>query len=279
MPTLLCRLGHVASTSDLRAHGVTAWQLRRGVAEARVTRPRRGVYACAHVDSDIRRAAQLGGAITCVTVLRRAGVWAGHDQRVHVQVLPGRAARRSRDVHLHWVEPHFGLASLAEAEPTEALRLAMHCLDSENAVAALESAGHEGLLQHADIRRVFRGAPRRVQRETDELHFSSGSGNETVVRLRLQHVGFSVEPQGYVPGLGHQDLVVEDCVGLEIDGRRWHGEDRFALDRDRDIQAESLGRHVLRLRAAHIFETWPHTLAAIERAVSDAKALRRMRGR
>ncbi|WP_403024049.1 hypothetical protein [Salinibacterium sp. GXW1014] len=163
------------------------------------------------------------------------------------------------------------------AGPAEALRQAMHCLDSENAVAALESAGHEELLQPDEVWRVFRSAPRRVQRETTTLHFESGSGNETIVRLRLQHVGFQVEPQGYVPGLGHQDLVVEGCIGLEIDGRKWHGEDRFALDRDRDIHSESLGRHVLRLRPAHIFETWPQTLIAIERAVSDAKTLRRLR--
>lgn len=285
MASILCSLGHISTTQELLRRGVTQWQLHRGVARGLVNRPRRGVYACTHIDPDLGLAAALGGAISCVTVLRRFGVWAGHDRRVHVQVAPsasGRAPRRSafgsHAARLHWQTPRLGLVTGAEASPAEALRLAMRCLDTENAIAALESAGHEGMLPHDEILRIFRSAPRRVRRACGELDFRSGSGNETIARLRLQHHGFRVEPQGSVPGLGHQDLVVEDCIGLEVDGRRWHeDDDQFAHDRDRDIHSEGLGRHVLRLRTSHIFETWPHTLAAIERAVSDALTLRSLR--
>jgi very-short-patch-repair endonuclease len=280
MTSILCSLGHIATTQELLRNGVTQWQLHRGVARALVTRPRRGVYACDHVDRDIRGAAELGGAITCVTVLRREGVWAGHDRRLHVQLHP--AARSPKHgahdrARLHWEAALFPARSRFEMTVAESLRLAVRCLDSENAIAALESAGHEGVLPQDEIVRILQTAPRRLQRAAQELEFRSGSGNETIVRLRLQGLGFRVESQGHVPGLGHQDLVIEDCVGLEVDGRQWHGEDRFAIDRDRDIHSEGLGRRALRLRTSHIFDTWPQTLSAIERAVSDATALRQLR--
>jgi very-short-patch-repair endonuclease len=84
-----------------------------------------------------------------------------------------------------------------------------------------------------------------------------------------------VVAQGYVPGLGHQDLVVDDCVGLEIDSREWHGEEQARADGDRDLRSEGLGRHVLRIRPHHVHETWPRTLAVIDRVVADALRLRR----
>jgi hypothetical protein len=170
-----------------------------------------------------------------------------------------------------------GLASPWQVTSLEALRQSLHCLDTENAIAALESAGHENMAPRAEITRLFLAAPRRIIRATKALEFESGSGNETIVKVRLRQLGYRVTAQGYVPGLGHQDLVVEDCVGLDLDGRRWHGEDRFAIDRDRDLLSEGLGRRALRLRHAHIHESWPQTLSVIERAVADTLALRRLR--
>jgi hypothetical protein len=103
---------------------------------------------------------------------------------------------------------------------------------------------------------------------------------QTIVRLRLVREGHTVESQAFVPGMGHGDLLVDGCLGIDVDGRAWPGEDRFAIDRDRDILAERLGRHVIRLRTSHIFLTWPHTLAVIERALSDAlRESDRRRGR
>lgn len=280
MTSVLCSFGHISTTHEMLRNGVTRWQLHSGVAEGLVTRPRRGVYACNHVDRNIRAAAELGGAVSCLTVLRRAGVWAGHDRRLHVQVSPGArppARDVGRTIRLHWETPRFE-AEKFEVGAAEALRQAARCLDTENAIAALESAGHERMLPCDEIEQIFRMAPRRVRRAVAALEFRSGSGIETIARLRLIDAGYRVEAQGHVPGLGHQDLVVEDCVGIEVDGREWHGEDRFATDRDRDIQAEGLGRRSLRLRASHLFETWPHTLTVIERVVSDATTLRRLRG-
>ena len=160
--------------------------------------------------------------------------------------------------------------------PLQALWQAMRCLGPEDAIAAMESAIHEKLLSEADVRRLGVLVPRRLARGIHQLIPNSGSGNETIARLRLVGVGYRVEPQGEVPGLGHhQDLVVEDCVGLEIDSKKWHGQERIATDANRDLRSEGLGRHVLRIRPEHIHYSWPQTLAVIDRAVADAKRLRR----
>ena len=180
-------------------------------------------------------------------------------------------------MRLHWEAARFDLPGAGSVGIRDALWQAIRCLDTENAIAALESAGHEGLVPQVDIQWMLRHGPRRLRRAVATLDFASGSGNETIVRLRLASAGYRVESQGHVPGMGHQDLVVEDCVGIDVDGRKWHGEDRFAIDRDRDIHSEGLGRQALRLRTAHIFETRPHTLAVIDRAVADALALRQRR--
>lgn len=145
----------------------------------------------------------------------------------------------------------------------------------------MESAIRTGFLRPDQVTQLAAHAPRRLHDGIRRMVNNSGSGNETIVRLRLERAGFTVVAQGHVPGMGHQDRVVDDCVGLDVDGRAWHeGSDQFAIDRDRDVHAEGLGRHSLRIRTAHIFRTWPHTLAVIERAVADARQDReRRRGR
>ncbi len=278
MNDVLCALGHVASLQSLTSRGISSGQLRRSVTTGRIQRLRRGVYGCGHLDERIARAAAIGGALTCVSVLRAHGVWAGHSLRLHIQLPPTSSAMPDPTARFHWALPRFGLRSPGEATPLQSLWQALHCLDEENAIAAMESAMWTGFLRPEQIGQLALHAPRRLHDGIRRMVTNSGSGNETIVRLRLERAGFTVVAQGHVPGMGHQDLVVDDCVGIDVDGRAWHeGDDRFATDRDRDVQAEGLGRHSLRIRTAHIFQTWPHTLAVIERAVADARRDRERR--
>jgi hypothetical protein len=160
----------------------------------------------------------------------------------------------------------------------QALWQAMHCLDEENAIAAMESAIHTRFLSLDQVRQLADLAPLRLRNATAELVPNSGSGNETFTRRRLTRVGYRVEPQGHVPGMGHQDLVVEDCLGLEIDSREWHsGEEDRAIDYERDLHVAGLGRRTLRILPSHIHATWPQTLTIIERAVDDAQRERQRR--
>jgi hypothetical protein len=278
---LLCQLGHVASTRQLRARGVSSTALRTAVDRGAIIRLQRGTYACPHLDPATAHAAHIGGALTCVSVLAAAGVWAGtcaDQERVHVQVPRTFSGTRPPATQLHWEPARFGLESRWRVTRLQALWQAMRCLDEENAIAAMESAIHEGFLPEREVRRLGRLAPRRLQDGIRRLVPDSGSGNETITRLRLQRCGYQVVAQGNVPGMGHEDLVVEDCVGLEVDSERWHdGEDHYTIDRDRDLHVAGLGRPVLRLRPAYIHETWQHTLAVIERTVTDATRERKRR--
>lgn len=280
LDSILCSLGHVATWKVLASHSISRHALRTAVLDGQIIRPRRGVYACAHIDASVQRAAEIGGAVSCISALSRAGVWSGFDRRLHVHVPPHGSMTAPPGIVLHWEALRFGTASEFRLPRMQVLWEAMACMEEEQAIAALESAVHEGYATETEIRRLALHAPRRMTDGIRRLDFRSQSGNETIVRLRLQRVGYRVEPQAAVPGVGHEDLLVEDCVGLDVDGRRWHGEDRFAIDRERDIRVESLGRRALRIWAGQIYDSWPTTLAAIDRAVLDARREQdRRRGR
>jgi very-short-patch-repair endonuclease len=266
----MCTLGHIATTRQLADCGISAFHIRAAVEAGRVIRLRRGIYGCPHLSEPTARAVRVAGALTCVSILREAGVWAGNSRTVHVQLAPGTARPGSLEITPHWELPRFPMETKWRAGPVQAMWRAIHCLDGENAIAALESALHLRFLSKADALRLALHAPRRLHPDVDTLDSNSGSGNETIVRRRLQAAGYSVETQAYVPGMGHEDLLVENCVGLDIDGRQWHGEDRYEIDHARDLQVEGLGRHVLRISTSQIHVTWPTTMAVIERVVNDA---------
>ncbi|MGO4103582.1 hypothetical protein AB4Y63_06485 [Leifsonia sp. YAF41] len=213
--------------------------------------------------------------------MRRAGVWAGLDQSLHLQLPPNShsALRPAHDhagrlIRYHWAPAKFGSAGEKSwlVNPMEAAWQAIHCLDEEHAIACLESAVHENYLTEQQVRRIGAHAPRHLQQGIREMEFTSDSGQETIARRRLRRVGFQVVAQERIRGLHYrEDLVVDDCVALETDGKKWHGPDRFEPDRHRDIVFAGFGRVSLRLTQRLILREWPSTLAAIERTVRDAQ--------
>jgi very-short-patch-repair endonuclease len=272
--TRLCSAGHIATAHELIAMGSSRGQLSRAVTTGRLLRLRQGVYACPHVNDVVALAARLGGALTCVTILRAAGVWAGDSRKLHIQVPPNASRRTAAGVHLHWEVPQFAMTTQWEASRMQALWQAIRCLDEENAIAALESAVHSRFVGRHQVQLICDRAPARLRDGITRMVDNSGSGLETIARLRLQRAGHLVETQAVVPGLGHQDMLVDDCVALEIDGAKWHGEDQFETDRERDLHAARLGRRTIRLTSRHVLASWPDTLTAIERAVADSSHVR-----
>ena len=231
--------------------------------------------------------------IGCLSALRRAGVWAGTDPRLHLQLRPGQHGTRrqavdgtGRQIVYHWAdafsgtvgnpqpldtEPRLSIGRSWLVEPMDAVWRAIHCLDEEHAIACLESAVHEGFITRAQLREICRMAPARLQAGIKEIEFTADSGQETIVRRRLRHAGLRVVAQESVYGLPAEDLVVEDCVCIETDGKKWHGPDRFQADRDRDLVFEGLGRRVLRLTLRHVLDDWESTFLTILRVVEDAR--------
>ena len=265
--------------AELRRHGVSPADVQRALAGGAATRAVRGVYLCAHAGPDQRIAVAAAGRLACVSVLRRAGVWVGLDRSLHLQLPPHASGERptadetGRPIRYHWALTRFPDARERSwcVSPMDAAWQAIHCLDEENAIACLESAVHERLLTVEEVRRVCARAPARLHRGIRELEFTAGSGMETLVRRRLRHAGYTVVAQVRVGGIGDEDLLVEDCVALETDGEKWHGPDRFHLDRNRDLKTEGLGRRALRLTHDQVIYDWESTFLSIKRVVDDAK--------
>ena len=298
---VVCTLGHLASAAELRERGVSAGAIRAAVGCGALTRVARDRYACAHLQTlaggaDQLAAARAHGRIGCLSALRRASVWTGTDRQLHLQLRPGQHGTRrdpvdarGRPVVYHWAEPfprsgarptdgpRFSAGRCWLVEPVEAVWRAIHCLDEENAIACLESAVHEEFISTDELWEICALAPERLQAGIAEIEFTADSGQETVVRRRLRHAGYRVVAQETVKGLPAEDLVVEDCVAIETDGKKWHGPDRFQADRDRDLLFEGLGRRVLRLTQQHILEEWETTFLVIKRVVEDAQREQRRR--
>jgi len=276
-PTNLCELGHVASAAALVARGNTRRQIAAAAQLGRIHRVARGIYACPHLDADSTAAARAGGAIDCVSALaRHEKQWAGiAAPGVHLRVRPHHhVAWMPRGAVVHWS------ARLAQAShplivsSVDALLQAMRCLPPYDALACLESAMHTEYLDAAGLEMVLALAPLSMKGVLDRIDFGAGSGLETHARVKLVDAGHRVQTQVEIPGAGKIDILVDDCVALETDGKKWHGPERFMPDRTKDIRVEAWGIRSLRIGAAHVFEGWPETLATIERMVRDAQAAR-----
>jgi len=136
-------------------------------------------------------------------------------------------------------------------------------------LAAVESAWHLDLLDVDGVDLLREHAPGRMAPTLARLDLRSQSGFETHTRVKLEDAGHDVESQIPIPGSSDLDLLVDGCVGIETDGRKWH-ETRFIADRTKDLVLESWGIRTLRLGAPHIFGQWPDTLATIERMVAES---------
>ncbi|SFN36663.1 type IV toxin-antitoxin system AbiEi family antitoxin domain-containing protein [Mycetocola miduiensis] len=271
----LCDSGHVATTAQLR-NFATAQDLKRARERGLIRRLARGIYACTHIETPLVLAAQSGGRLDCVSSLARHDVWSGLERPgLHLRMKPHQHSRRSiAGAFVHWsgtLQP----GSLLEVAPVDAVLEAIRCLGPDDALACIESALHTRFLSDDQLDLVVAHAPARLHPMLSSIDRGAQSGYETFARLKLVRANLKVRTQGYVPGAGHVDIIVEECVGLEIDGERWHGPERFLHDRTKDRNAELQGLRMLRIGGFHVFNDWDTTLATIRRMVSDAQAQRR----
>lgn len=311
---VLCGLGHVATTAQLLGAGVQRRALGQLLGSRRAERLRRGLFVCTHLPTLERLAASLGARLDCVSVLRENGIWAAEDLRLHLRVpshgdAPNVQARfsggvdalliaqaeRSTEVHdepslagilrsdpRRGIETHWGGddgrspggPTAAPVSVLAALHQAMSCLDPDDVVAALESALYLRKISRDELSALVAAAPRRLASALREIDDGAQSGVETRVRLGFRRLGFRVVPQAYVPGVGHVDNLVEDCVAVESDGRRFHASS-LEDDYDRDMASEYLGVRVLRVSPRIVLHQWPWLAETVTRMVQRARDGRR----
>ncbi len=276
----LANRGGAARWKTLIESGFSASSLYRAVQCGAVSRPTRGVLALHGTPSDAIAVAALGGRLTCVSLLHRlkvplrevpAGVHVGLGVNQHRTATS--AALRETLMH------RSGLISQGRQSPgvngvpatttATALDIASGCLDPLDHLIATDGALRMGLVTRADLSFARRGARARGMWLTRYADASAESLLETVSRWALTDAGFRVDSQVVIPGVGRVDLLVEDSVVVELDGREHHGtREAFARDRRRDRSLLAWGLKVLRFTYLDVLPVG----ARVVEDVSDALA-------
>ncbi|QTE28922.1 hypothetical protein [Pengzhenrongella sicca] len=239
------------------AHGASeVTELGALLASGAVVRPARGVYALAGARAEVVVARRACALLTCASA---ASVMAlplleqpaavhlarpGHGSTPRPGVLPSGAV-------LHWDSGLSRTSSSGRSvlvSGSRALAHALGCLPAREAIALVDAAVNRGLVSVGDVAahrpRAGKVGFDRLLRAVDGR---SQSMPESFARLALQESGVHVEPQVWIAGVGHVDLLVEDLVAVELDGFAYHGDRRqFREDRRRDRILALTGVPVLR---------------------------------
>ena len=133
----------------------------------------------------------------------------------------------------------------------------------ENAVPCVDWALSKGRMDVIDFEQALLHLPATARIAARWCDGRAQSVLESVARVRLRQRGYRVISQASTGMLGANDLVIEDTVALELDGREFH-ESTFEADRRRDLITTIEGRHVIRVSAGMLRHDWPAILMAIE---------------
>ncbi len=124
------------------------------------------------------------------------------------------------------------------------LRQMVDWADRETAIACLDTAITASSPE--EVAAAFKAGGVRQRLIAAQARAGSGSGLESIVRQRLESRGHRIQQQVSVPGLGHVDMLVDDHLLLELDGRRFRwSPEAFERDRERDAVLAAAGRHHL----------------------------------
>lgn len=266
---------HILNRQEIHAFGLSNRQIARAVTERTLLRPRKGRYLLGGAPADVVAAVGVGGRLTCVSELRKRGVFLIEaPDRVHVH-LERNASRLggSKDSRpkLHWQslsrEPHPHAPSVLMVD---ALIHAVQCLDAQAAVVALDSALNKRLIREEDLGEIFRALPRGYRRLRRRVDGRAESGTETIVRLMIRSLGSRVKLQVAISGVGRVDMVVDGWLVVECDSKAHHSDwETQRADRRRDQQLAQRGYAVYRPIAEDILYHPEEVLRAL-RGMIDA---------
>lgn len=241
---------------DLIAAGWSDRALRFAVETGALLRPRAGVYLNADVSADVVDACALGGRLACVSELARRGVFVLDSSVLHVHLHAPRLKRTAlgRPTRRHWAQlrrqPH---PSAVAVSPLDAVACAVRCQSPRAAVATIDSALRNRVIDPGDLDELFGMLPRRYRVLRRLLDARAESGPESLVRVMLRTLGASVELQVSIATVGRVDFVVNGWLIVECDSAEHHASwDAQRRDRRRDRAAAALGYATLRLIAEDI---------------------------
>lgn len=275
-------LGGFAQKRRLVAVGARDRDLTLAVRNGAVRRARQGWYTTLPETDRRVRAVRVGGRLTGLSAIVAMGGWVLRSSVLHVAI-PRNAARlrsqynrrahppagRIRGVRLHWEESDRGSASVVGL--TEALRRVVLDEARETAVAALDWALHTGRVDEMDVASIMLAVPSAKRIPWAALDRECESLPESLSRTRLQYAGFRVHSQVRLDNGQRIDLVIDDIVGLEVDGEEHH-RDRFVEDRAKDSVIIRAGYVPYRPAASSVFADWLTVEATIVAAIVSRNA-------
>ncbi|MGN8024754.1 DUF559 domain-containing protein [Microbacterium sp. 22242] len=268
-PDTLARIGGIATGARLQELGFSRRSLARLVQKGVLERIRPGVFALPRIEADVRTAAAHGGALSCVSVLRRLKVWVLSDSdALHVWLGPNHHAQQHDGCTC---VSHFyrGTPAPGHTDLETALVHLYRCQGDEAFFASFESAWRKGLLFRSARARIRAALPQTARWLIDLARPDADSGLESLLRLRLHLLGIQLDCQVRIHGVGVVDFVVAGRLILEADGKENHdGSSQRHRDRQRDAIASRLGYETLRFDYAQIIHDWPTVQAAILAALA-----------
>src|SRR5690554_5966326 len=274
---MVISLGGLAQKQMLVALGATDRMLTSAVRTGSVHRARQGWYSVIPENDPVLRAARVGGRLAGLSALRYRGAWVWDDGPLHVAI-PRNASRlrnqwnrftlmeqaAAEGVVLHWDDSLEG-GDLHSVDVKTALVGIVLDEPFETAVIAFDWALRTGVLDRIAYEEVLLALPSEARMIRHWVDGRSDSILESISRIWLQLRGFRVTSQVPVGDLESIDLVVEDVVALETDGRD-HVE-RFESDRRKDVSITIENRHPLRPTYSMVRFEFDRLVQAIEAAI------------
>ena len=264
-------LGGFAARPQLLSAGATDRMLAGAVRAGLVRRVRNGWYSTAELTDPRFIAVRTGGRLTGLSAFQAWGAWIWRRPGVvHVAVSDNAARlRRQPGVKVHW-EPQSSGGSATIVSLHDAIVRVLVDEPAELSVPCVDWALATGRVNRIDVERCLLELPRSVSSIGRLIDEESQSVLESVARVRLIRSGFRVASQQPTGDSGASDLVIEDAVALELDGREFHA-DHFERDRRRDLVTTVEGRHVLRVTSRVLRNEWPLVEAAIRTALAGRR--------
>lgn len=284
MATIDRDIGHyggLAATHELYSRGWTKRSLAVAVAEGEIIRVRQGWYTLPSTPEIQRERIRVGGRLGCISGAEVLGLSVRASGDLHVAVAAHAARLRSNfdkrvrlasitspEVIVHWNDAN-DTGTRFVLGVRECLRQMSLCQSPEWVVAAVDSALRRRMLTASEWRDDIRVLPRRLRRLLSRVDARAESITESVVRFRLEQLGFEPRIQVSIRGVGRVDLVLGDRLVIEVDGYAYHSDpETFEADRRRDARLSARGYRVLRFSYRQVMRHWSEVRASIEAAVA-----------
>lgn len=272
------------TTADLRAAGETIQSVRDGIAAGRLERVIRGWYALPGADRDAVRAMRLGGRLGCVSALALHGAWSPPERGMHL-VLPSHASGRRLTMRglpdlavPHW---HPKAAASGSAFAVAPIGLAVEhllvCEEPRFVVAVLDSLLQRRMIGSNRLAAIMAAGPQRTRPLLHHLDPRAESGIESLVRFGLAVAGLPCRVQVVLRDRSRVDLMVDDWLVIEVDGREWHTGERFAHDQVRAATIMRDGLLVVRFAYATVVYDWDFVVDTVRDLTTQYAPIRTRR--